>query len=366
MMKQIVTLTIITVAFGLAGCRSSAPAAPVDPALAVQTFVVNPSVSQGTVSVAGTVKAELDADLMARIVAPVASITKRGGDHFRKGELLIRLHAPALGAGAAQANDALASAEAQAQATAAQAALAAANLSRYAQLRERHSVTSYELDQMKAQSAAAAAQQKSALAQVAAARSALAIQRADAADSNLYAPFDGVVTRRLADPGAMAAPGVPLLHVESSGTRDVEFSVPESLLDSLHVGGAVAINLGGQTLNARVASISPSGDAGSHSFLVKATLPSTAAWSSGTVVHVALPSHVAVPRIFVPASAVVQQGGLDAVLAVDSEGRASVRYVALGGTNGEMTEIVTGVHGGDRLIVNASVNFAGKRIEVRP
>ncbi|MDQ2840048.1 MAG: efflux RND transporter periplasmic adaptor subunit [Acidobacteriota bacterium] len=366
-MKQPLALAVFLMVSALAGCRDSTSSTHADQTVSAQTFVVNSATTQEAISVSGVVKPDLETDLAAQIVAPVSSITKHEGDHFRRGEVLVRLHAPALYAGVAQANAALRGIEKQEGAATAQATLAAATSARYTQLRERHSVTPYELDQMKEQNATAQAQQQNAAALVSAAQSALVIQQANAADANLYAPFDGVVTRRLVDPGAMAAPGVPLLHLQSSGVTEVEFSAPESLLNSLHVGSNLAVSLSnGSPLEARVANIAPAGDVASHSFLIKATLPASSVWSSGTLVQVSLPLQGSAKRTLIPSSAVIQQGGLDAVMAIDTKGDASVRYVTLGATSGTQTEVLTGVRPGDRLLVDGNLSLARKRVEVLP
>jgi RND family efflux transporter MFP subunit len=366
-MKQLLALAVLFMVSALAGCRDSTPSTPADQTVSAQTFVVSPAKMYEAISVTGVVKPHLETDLAAQIVAPVSSITKREGDHFRRGEVLVRLHAPALAAGVAQAYAALQGVEKQEGAATAQATLAAATSARYAQLRERHSVTPYELDQMKEQNVTAQAQQQNAEALVSAARYALVIQQANAADASLYAPFDGVVTSRLVDPGAMAAPGVPLLRLQSSGATEVEFSAPESLLDSLHVGSNLAVSLSnGSPREARVATIAPAGDAASHSFLIKATLPASSVWRSGTVVQISLPSQRAATRTFIPSRAVIQQGGLDAVMAIDTKGQATVRYVTLGATSETQTEVLTGIRPGDRLLLDGTLSFAGKKVEVLP
>ncbi len=390
-MKKLFPFALLSMLAGVAGCHQSNPPAPAGRVIFAQTFVVEATSRNQPVLVAGVVKPHLEADLEAQIVAPVAVVTKHMGDHFRRGEVLVRLHAPALDAGVAQANAALRSAQQQEGAAATQAALASATLHRYAELHERQSVTPYELDQIKAQEATALAQQQSAAAQVSAAQSALSIQRANAADMTLYAPFDGVVTSRLVDPGAMAAPGVPLLHLQSTGADDVVFSAPEPLLNLLHIGDSIPVSLdptspipasiavGSQNnaqmaakVAARIATIAPAGDADSHSFLVKATLPNASSlpkasgWPVGTVVQVSLPSRQITAGILIPSSSVIQQGGLNAVLAIGADGRAAVRYIVLGGTVGDRSVVLTGLRPGDRVLTVGDLTLAGARIEAQP
>ncbi len=364
-MNKALTLAIICLL--LAGCRrSTSPAIP-EQAIPVHVITIASENRGATVQLTGIVKPRMEVDLASQIVAPVAAVTRREGDHFRRGEVLVRFHAPALDADVAQANAAVTSAEKQETVASDQEKLAADTLQRYAQLRQRHSVTPYELDQVQEQAAAAQAQHQGAEAQVAVAKSTLAARQANDSDAAIYAPFDGVVTRRMVDPGAMATPGVPLLHVQSTGNFEVEFSVPEDLIGSLRIGAGVPVALdGGRPLQATIATISPAGDATSHSFVVKAALPPSASWSTGTVVEILLASGARAASISVPVRTIVQQGGLDAVLIATPDSRAQVRYVTLGAAVGNQTQILTGLRSGDRVITQGGLGLAGRNIEVLP
>lgn len=365
-MKRIITIVSLPLIAALAGCHASDPPAPPETPVSAKTVVIGSALSDQTVSITGVVKPRFEVDLSAQIVAPVTTVSKREGDQFRKGELLVRLSAPALNAAVTQGNAALQSAQKQEDAAAAQASLAADTLGRYAQLREHHSVTPFELEQVRSQSAAAIAQQQSAAAQVSVARAATAAQRANAADASLYAPFDGVVTRRMIDPGAMAAPGSPLLHLQSLGQADVEFAAPDTLSESLRVGTTIPASNGTNAVTATVTNVSPAADSTTHSFLVKADLPRSVAWSVGSVVQVQLHSSSPVRTLAIPRRAIVQQGGLDAVLVVDGDNRATVRYITLGPTVGDFVQILTGLQSGDRILATGNLALAGKKIEVRP
>lgn len=365
-MKKYLVLAVLPALVGFSGCHQPTPTASSEPAIAVQTVAVSSQTGSATVSIAGVVKPRLEADLSAQIVAPIAVVTKREGDHFRRGDVLVRLHAPALDADVAQAQAMLASARQQEHVSTTQEKLASDTLGRYAQLRERHSVTPYELDQIKTQNASAQAQRQSAAAQVAAAQAAVTAQRSNASNAVLYAPFDGVVTHRMADPGAMASPGVPILHLQSTDQREIEFSVPDVFLATLRVGSMVTVAMeGGASTQAKVVNISPAGDAGSHSFLVKAELPQASIWSVGSVVQVMLPSARRSASLFVPSQSIIHQGGLDAVLVVIPDAHAEVRYVTLGSASDGEIEVLSGLHAGERVVRQGDLSLAGRKIEVR-
>jgi multidrug resistance efflux pump len=99
--------------------------------------------------------------------------------------------------------------------------------------------------------------------------------------ATINAPFDGIVTQRLADPGALASPGVPLLTVQGGPIR-LEAVVPEGALASARKGAAVPVSLDalpGKALTGRISEVAPQGDAQSHTFLVKIDLPASLARS---------------------------------------------------------------------------------------
>ncbi|MDE3103628.1 MAG: efflux RND transporter periplasmic adaptor subunit [Acidobacteriota bacterium] len=366
-MKFLTTVLAVCLAGVATGCDQPEAHKQTEQAVPVQAVTVAASGADGVVVVSGVVKPRLESDLAAQIVAPVDAVTVHEGDRVRRGQVLVRLHAPAVLAGVQQADAALHSAEQQRAAATAQAQLAAQNLARYQQLRERRSVTAYELDQVRSQSEASQAQQQSAAAQVTAAQSALAAQRANADDTILKAPFDGVVARRLVDPGAMAAPGAPLLHLQTTGELDVEFQVNASMLSTLRPGSKLKmVAEDGATYTGAVTTLSPAGDASAHAFLVKAAIASSPALHTGDVIQVQLPSAGAAQPLTVPESALVQQGGLDAVLLVAGDGRAGVRYVTLGRHAAGMVEVLSGLHAGDRVLRQGSLELAGREVEVRP
>ena len=121
-------------------------------------------------------------------------------------------------AGAAQQGLTVATSE-QAAAVA-ERKLATVSHSRIASLHERRSATTQELDEAEARLSTAVARAESASARVAQANAQLVAARAaaDAATTTesfglVKAPFDGLVTERLTDPGNLASPCMPLLRL---------------------------------------------------------------------------------------------------------------------------------------------------------
>ena len=151
----------------------------------------------------------------------------------------------------------------------------------------------------------------------------------------IAAPFDGIVTARLADPGAMASPGVPLLKMQGGGLR-LDAVVPESALPSVKKGATVPVRLDaltGRNLTGRVVEIAPQGDAGSHTFIVKIALPQGSGASAGMFGRARFTTGIE-KRLLVPATAVFEREGLQYLYVVDARNMARLRMVTVGDKTG--------------------------------
>ncbi len=69
---------------------------------------------------------------------------------------------------------------------------------------------------------------------------------------------------------------------------------------------------------------------------------------SGLFARLLVPSPSSAPRIVVPESAVFQRGGLSGVFVV-TKGQVRLRWVAVGATDGGITEVRAGLEAGERV-----------------
>ena len=168
----------------------------------------------------------------------------------------------------------------------------------------------------------------------------------------ITAPFDGVVSEKMVEPGNMAAPGTPLLRVEDTRGYRLDVRVDESRIGQVAVGAAVSVAVdsgtGGApaTLGGTVAEIARAVDADARAFLVKVALPASAGLRSGSFGRAQFRGH-ARRALTVPASALVQRGQLTSVLVVEQD-TARLRLVSVRGT-----EVLAGLSEGDVVIVAA-------------
>lgn len=315
----------------------------------------------------GTLRSRETAVLSAQVVGRVQQVTVHEGDNVAAGQTLVVLDDSTLRASADQADAAVKAAASQQAAAQTNADLAASTLARYQQLQAQKSVSPQEMDEVTRRSQAAGAQVDALRAQGNAARAQASGAAAMLTYTRIRAPFAGVITSRTADPGTLAAPGVPLLQIDSAGALQFQTTVDESALAAIHIGTKLPVRLdaASSTTEGTVAQIVPAADPASHTFLVKIDLPSSNQLRAGMygTAEVATGTRQA---IVVPRSAVVMRGSLPCAYALDSNGIAQLRYVTLGREQAGLVEILSGISAGEKLVDDpADRDLTGKRIEIQ-
>jgi RND family efflux transporter MFP subunit len=316
-------------ALGLAACggheAEEAPPPDLGPTRDVTTVEVQRMGEEGEVAVPGIVRARQRAALSARIPASVAELPVQVGQWVEAGTVVVRLDDTALRAALAAAEAGLKAAE--------------ADLQRTKTLLEKNAATERELDEMTARAAAAQAQ-------VTAARDSLSY-------AVLRAPFAGRVATRPVSLGDVVNPGMPLIEVEGQGGLEIRASVAPWTAALLRPGAKVKALCDGQpdTLEATITAVAPSGDPTTHRVEVKAAVPSASGLRAGLFARLLVPAPADEARIRVPASSVFARGGLSGLF-VAEDGKARLRWVALGARSGDTVEIRAGVEPGERCILD--------------
>ncbi len=350
----------------LAGCDSSQPVSKASPETA-QARVVQSQQQLAPVSVhtTGTIHAHESAVLSAQVMGRVQQVLVHEGDSVKAGQTLAVLDDASMRASVDQAQAAAKAVEGQQAAAQSQADLAQSTLVRYQQLQAQKSVSPQEMDEVSRRAQAAAAQVQAIHAQAQAAQAQETSARTMLGYTRIRAPFGGIVTARMVDPGALASPGVPLLQVDSAGALELQTTVDESVISHVRKGMAIPITVDaapGTAISGTVSEIVPAADPSSHSFLVKIALPHSAQLRAGMYGTAAIPtgSHQA---ILVPRSAVLLRGSLNCAYVLDADGIAQLRYITLGSTQGSMVEVLSGVSPGEKLVDDPNDrDLAGKRI----
>ena len=367
-MKPVLSGCLLAAASVVAsGCRSGEAARPA-PAEVVQAQVVESQLRQLPVNLnaVGTLHARENVALSAQVVGRVQQVLVREGDHVVAGQTLAALDDATLRTSAEQADAAVSAAENQQVAAKNNADLAASTLARYKQLQEQKSVSPQEMDEVTRRAEASSAQVAALIAQANAAKAQASGAHAMLQYARIRAPFAGVITSRMVDPGALAAPGVPLLQMDQDGPLQLQAAIDESAIAAVHIGMTIPVSVDGASLaddSGKVEQIVPAADPSSHTFLIKIDLAPSKQLRAGMYGTARIPTGTH-PAILVPASAIVTRGSLPCAYVLDSNGIAQLRYVTTGEAHENWVEVLSGISAGEKLIdAPADRDLGGKRIE---
>lgn len=339
---------------------------PTGSVVSVPVIQVNEEVQPIFYDAVGTVKARLSATVSSKLMGVIQAFNVKEGDTVTKGDLLVVLDDRQVAAQLDQARAGLSEAQkAEAGAVSAQAAAEAgaqrAQLSyeRNRTMLEGGAITQETFETVDAQYKQAQAALKQAQAMVEAAR--YRVKQAQAAvdaatvsrkDAHVLAPFDGRVTAKLADTGALAAPGTPLLTLEREGGYRVDLVVPENYIQSVRTGQPVEVRIpaaGSAPIPGTVDVIVPSADQGSRSFIVQVGVSDTEPMRSGMFARVPLAIGER-QSMRIPKTAVIHEGQLTGVFIVDANDTARFRLIRTGRSYGDQIEVISGLKDGTRLV----------------
>ena len=168
----------------------------------------------------------------------------------------------------------------------------------------------------------------------------------------IYAPFDGLVIKKMMDVGDMAAPGMPIFVI---GQDKLIFmsQIDEKLFDKVNLGDElkVKITTTGQEFVGKVIEKSNSIDPMNRSFTIKLEIPSELDVSPGMYGKVYIPVK-SEEKIIIPKSAIVRWGQLTAVYTVDKNGVLRLTFVKLGEDYGDKVEVVSGLEKGMKIVAD--------------
>ena len=369
-MKIVLRASLLAVLAAIvAGCRGGEPASPAV-VETMQARVVESKQQQVSLNIrsTGTVHARETAVVSAQVVGRIQQVLVREGDSVRAGQTMVVLDDAALRASANQAEAGVTAAQDEQVAAQTDATLAASTLERYRQLQTEKSVSPQEMDEVAQRAGAASARLEAVRAQTEAARAQESGAHTMLGYSRLVAPFAGVVTARMADPGTLASPGVPLLQVDQAGALQLQATVDESAIGAIHKGMKAQVAIDGTSsadITGTVAEIDPAADPASHSFLVKIDMPASSQLRAGMYGTAEFTNGVR-QAIVVPRSAVVSRGSLVCAYVLDANGIAQLRYLTLGAQQGNLVEVLSGISPGEKLVDDPTDrDLAGKRIEAQ-
>lgn len=187
-------------------------------------------------------------------------------------------------------------------------------------------------------------------------------------DTRVLSPTTGVISSRLVEGGEHVARGATMFTVVRSDVLELAAAVPARLANAVQVGQAVHFTADGQSVEGRVARVSPTIDAATRSLTVYAQIPNSGnRIKGGTFATGRVVSRVIGGALRLPTSAVRQspENGQPFVYRID--GRVlDIAQVQLGVVDDRVgiAEVISGLKEGDRVVVG-NVGTLGRGMQVQ-
>jgi RND family efflux transporter MFP subunit len=166
-----------------------------------------------------------------------------------------------------------------------------------------------------------------AAAQADSARAQLQLSTTALGNTTLTAPFVGYVTKLPSGPGAIVSPGVPLFHVQETGTLKLVGTVGEADAPLVHPGATVEISTGGRTIEGTVTAVLGAVDSATRRVPIEAAVKNDGAQPvlAGSFVRAEVRGVGAVPVVKLPPGS-LRIGSQDELMVVEN-GRLHARRI---------------------------------------
>lgn len=333
--------------------EAAAATAKVEPAasLAVSLVRAEPRHIERKVTVSGPVAAWEEMQLGVELNGMrVTALHVDVGQSVRKGQLLLEIDHRWLDSELRQAQAGYSEAKAGVQ-------LAQLNLSRGQALAKSQIISASALDELRA----GLVQAEARLATTQAQRDGAQMRRNFA---ELRAPDDGVISKRLVQPGQVVMAGAELLRLIRQGRLEWRPELPDADLARVTPGAAVFLrDANQQVVRGRVRAVSPGVDPATRTGTIYVDLPEPGALKAGTFVEGSIVTSAST-ALMVPAAAVVMRDGYAYVFTVDAKNIVSRLRVRIGASDGGQVEVLDGLQPGQPLVATGA-GFLGEGDKVR-
>ena len=270
------------------------------------------------------------------------------GAHVKTGRLLAEIETPEIDQQLRQARADLATAEANLN-------LSRITAERYADLLKTDSVSKQEADNAAGDYAAKQAVVQSARANVGRLEQMQSFER-------IYAPFDGVITARNTDIGALIDSGSSggqrreLFHILQPSKLRVYVNVPEAYSQAAKPGLTADLTLSefpGRRFQGKLVRTANAIDQATRTLLVEILVDNpTGTLLTGAYAEVHLRLPTAVSSLLVPANSLIFRAEGLQVATVSDRQRAELKRITVGHDFGSEVEVVAGLTGNEAVIVN--------------
>jgi multidrug efflux pump subunit AcrA (membrane-fusion protein) len=339
----------------------------------VEVVEVGRSSRNSEMELPGNIQAVTEAPVLARSDGYLRRRMADIGDRVRAGQPLAEIEAPELDEQVQQAKANLQQARAtldQVMANYGQGKsnteFARVTAERWSRLVARGAVSKQENDQYQAQYQAQAANLQALEKAIAAQRSTVSADEANLARLEklqsylvVRAPFDGVITVRNVDVGALVNAGNTLLfRIAQTATLRTYVNVPQANASSIRPGQTAYLsvsNLPSRRFTGTVARTSNALDPNSRTLLVEVHVPNPdGALLPGMYARVDLSSPRTNPPVLIPSEALMVRADGTRIALVRPDHTVHLQPIQIGRDYGDRLEVSSGLQEGDVIILNPS------------
>jgi RND family efflux transporter MFP subunit len=399
--RPLILVTLVTL--GLLGCRGELPASAQEkpkaqpagpPAREVRVVPAAERSLPRTVATTGTLAAEDQVTLSAKVPGRVENIDIDLGSRVRRGQAVAQLDQTDFKLRIEQAEAALQQARARlglaptgkderidpeqtSIVRQARAVLDEARLTRDRSIKllEQQLIARAQLDTAEANLQVADGRYQDALEEVrnrqavlAQRRSELDLARQQLTDTVVLAPVDGAVSQRLTSRGEYLAAGAPMATLVRIHPLRLRVSVPEREAAGVRAGQIVRLTIeGDQTVySGRVVRLAPIVQELNRTLTIEAEIPNErGVLRAGAFARAEIVTEASQPIITVPSSALVVFAGVEKLLVVRGGKTAEIR-VQTGRRIGPDIEIVEGLKRGETVVDNPGNLTGGQAVSIKP
>lgn len=341
----------------LGGIATQTAVAQPGPASVVVDFVDSREIAE-TTRVIGRLVASVESEVAARTEGVIDDVMVEVGDTVRAGQEIVRLD-PALHEIERRARAAaVVEAEAGATVATAQLRLAEQALARSENLRGSTAFNQSVFEDLEQRVAETMALRARAFASVEAARADLARADYNLQRTRIYAPFDGVVVEKRAQPGQYINVGAAVGTLLDLAGLEIEADVPSDLIAGLTPGATVELSFeAGETATATMRAIVPRAALSTRTRPVRFTLDlesvDAARLAVGEAATLFVPAGPTRTVVTAPKDALVHSGTGWIVFVVE-DGTVHPRPIAIGGPAQDRVEVRSGLAPGDMVVIRGN------------
>lgn len=296
-------------------------------ALNINAVIVRPRMLTDEVPIIGSLIPDEEVNLSFETSGKIVEINFEEGTTVQKGQLLAKVNDRPL--------------QAQLQRLVSQLKLAEDRVFRQDALLKRDAVSQEAYEQVKTELATLNADIESVEAQI--------------AQTELRAPFDGIIGLRQVSVGTYASPTTIVAKLTKISPLKLEFSVSERYARDIQVGTNLTFTLEGSldTYYAQVYARESSLDINTHTLTVRALYPNPSGIMPGRYASITLKRQEYKDALAIPSQAIVPEMGKDKVFLYRS-GKAEPVEIVTGIRTDALVQAVKGLAAGDTVIISGT------------